>query len=213
MEENLNQLLKIKENEMIKAFARHHMELMFVKDKTELQTYLKTVLKDQKKVAVGGSVTLDQMGVLDLIRNSDVNFIDRYEAGLTREQVEELFRQSFSADLFLTSTNAMTMDGHLYNIDGTGNRVAAMIYGPKEVIVVAGLNKIFVDETSAIQHIRNVSAPANAIRLNRKTPCAKLGACQDCLSPERICSSYVKLGYQAKTNRMKVIIVEENLGY
>ena len=105
------------------------------------------------------------------------------------------------------------MDGCLYNVDGTGNRVAAMIFGPKEVIVIAGLNKICQDEAGALSHIKNCSAPANAIRLNKKTPCVKTGRCMECHSPERICSSFVKLGYQGKVNRMKVIIVEDYLGY
>ena len=213
MEDNLEKLWKMKENQLIQALSSHNMTCMFVENEDELKTYLKGILKDGKKVAVGVSVTLNQLGVIDLIRESDVQFIDRYQEGLTREEVEERFRESFFADLLLTSTNALTMDGCLYNIDGTGNRVAAMIYGPKEVIVIAGMNKIFDDEESAISHIKNFSAPANALRLNRKTPCSKTGKCMECHSPERICSSYVKLSYQGKVNRIKVIIVKENLGY
>lgn len=213
MEENLKTLLKIKETELIKSFEANNMTLMFVKNQTELETYLKSILKDGKKVAVGGSVTLNQMGVVDLLRTSDVHFIDRYEEGLSRDVIEDRFREAFYADLFITSTNALTMDGCLYNVDGTGNRVAAMIFGPKEVIVIAGLNKICQDEAGALSHIKNCSAPANAIRLNKKTPCVKTGRCMECHSPERICSSFVKLGYQGKVNRMKVIIVEDYLGY
>lgn len=213
MENNLKELLKIKEKELIKAFADNQMPLMFVKDKQELDNYLKSILTNHKKVAVGGSVTLDQLGVIDMIRESDVDFIDRYEEGLTVEQKHDRFREGLLSDVFITSTNALTMNGCLYNIDGTGNRVAAMIYGPKEVIVIAGLNKICLDEEAAIAHIRNCSAPANAIRLNKQTPCSKTGKCMDCKSKDRICSSYVKLGYQCRANRIKVIIVEDYLGY
>ena len=213
MEENIRKLLKIHENQLIKAFANHNMQMTFVENKDELYTYLKGVLVDQKKVAVGGSVTLSQLGVIDLIRESDVEFIDRYEAGLTQEELSDRLRQGLLSDLFITGTNALTMDGCLYNIDGTGNRVAAMIYGPKEVIVIAGLNKIFNSEEEAIQHIKHIAAPANAIRLNRNTPCSKTGHCQECHSPERICCSYVKLGYQRAVNRIKIIIVKDNLGY
>lgn len=213
MEKNLETLLRIKETQLIKAFEANNMTCMFVKDKDELRHYLKEILNSQKKIAVGGSVTLNQLGVIDLIKESDVDFIDRYEDGLTRDEMLDRFREGFFADLFITSTNALTMDGCLYNIDGTGNRVAAMIFGPKEVIVIAGLNKICQDEQEAIAHIRGCSAPANAMRLNKKTPCVKTGHCMDCHSPERICSSYVKLGYQGQVNRIKVIIVEENLGY
>lgn len=213
MEENLKKILKMKENQMIKAFELNQMSLMFVKGQKELETFLKSILNNKKKVAVGGSVTLDQMKVLDLIRNSDVDFIDRYEKDISRSEIENRFRQAFFADLFITSTNALTMDGHLYNIDGTGNRVAAMIYGPKQVIVIAGLNKICTDEKAAIEHIKNWSAPANAIRLNKNTPCAKIGKCLECHSDDRICSSYVKLGYQKDPQHIMVIIVEEELGY
>lgn len=213
MEENLKKILKMKENQMIKAFELNQMSLMFVKGQKELETFLKSILNNKKKVAVGGSVTLDQMKVLDLIRNSDVDFIDRYEKDISRSEIENRFRQAFFADLFITSTNALTMDGHLYNIDGTGNRVAAMIYGPKQVIVIAGLNKICTDEKAAIEHIKNWSAPANAIRLNKNTPCAKIGKCLECHSADRICSSYVKLGYQKDPQHIMVIIVEEELGY
>lgn len=213
MEKNKELLLRIKEKQMMKAFSYNNMSLMFVKDKKELYQYLQNVLKDSKKVAVGGSATLNELGVIDYIRESDVHFIDRYEEGLSQDELENRLREGFFADVFLTSTNALTTDGCLYNIDGTGNRVAAMIYGPKEVIVIAGLNKIFESEEAAIEHIKTVSAPANAIRLNRKTPCAKVGKCQNCLSDDRICCSYVKLAYQRFANRIKVIIVEEELGY
>jgi len=213
MEENLEKLLRIKQKEMIKAFERNNMTMMFVKDKKELMTYLKSILVNQKSVAVGGSMTLDQLGVIDLIRESDVNFIDRYEEGIDGEELKKRLRAGLSADIFLTSTNALTTDGCLYNIDGTGNRVAAMIYGPEEVIVIAGLNKICESETEAIERIKNIAAPANAIRLNRQTPCRYKGKCQDCLSEERICCSYVKLAYQRIPNRIKVIMIEDHLGY
>lgn len=213
MEDNLRKLLKIKENQIIQAFGSHNMTCMFVENEAELKTYLKNILNQGKKVAVGGSVTLNQLGVIDMLRESDVDFIDRYEQGISREEMENRFREAFFADLFITSTNALTVDGCLYNVDGNGNRVAAMIYGPKEVIVIAGMNKIFYTEAEAISHIQNCSAPANAMRLNKKTPCTKTGHCMECHSPDRICSSYVKLGYQGKVNRIKVIIVEESLGY
>ena len=212
MEENMRVLWDIKEEQLKKALELNNMSLTVVKDQEELKKHFQGILIDQKKVAVGGSVTLSQMGLIDLLRESDVDFIDRYEPGIDREEMQNRFRQAFFADIFLTSTNALTMDGCLYNIDGNGNRVAAMIYGPKEVYVVAGLNKIFNNEEEAIEHIRQYSAPANAIRLNKNTPCSKVGHCQDCLSPDRICSSYVKLGRQGQ-KRIHIILVEENLGY
>ena len=213
MDENYKTLLHIKENQLIKAFERNNMSCIDVKNQQELHQYIKNILIDQKKVAVGGSVTLNQLGVIDLIQESDVQFIDRYEEGLSQEQVVERLREGLLSDIFITSTNALTMDGCLYNVDGRGNRVSAMIFGPKDVYVIAGLNKIFNNEQEAIDHIREYSAPANALRLHKKTPCTRVGKCQDCLSEDRICSSYVKLGYQGQKNRIHVIIVEENRGY
>ena len=213
MDENYKTLLHIKENQLIKAFERNNMSCIVVKNQQELHQYLKNILIDQKKVAVGGSVTLNQLGVIDLIQESDVQFIDRYEEGLSQEQVVERLREGLLSDIFITSTNALTMDGCLYNVDGRGNRVSAMIFGPKDVYVIAGLNKIFINEQEAINHIREYSAPANALRLHKKTPCTRVGKCQDCLNEDRICSSYVKLGYQGQKNRIHVIIIEENIGY
>lgn len=213
MDKNYETLLHIKENQLIKAFEKNNMSCMVVKNKEELHHYLKNILIAQKKVAVGGSVTLTKLGVLDLIQESDVQFIDRYEEGLSDEQVYERLREGLLSDIFITSTNALTMDGCLYNVDGRGNRVSAMIFGPREVYVIAGLNKIFNNEQEAMTHIREYSAPANALRLNKKTPCTKLGSCQDCFSEGRICSSYVKLGYQGQKNRIHIIIIEENIGY
>ena len=213
MDKNLGTIIKIKQDGMIKAFEQNNMQITFVDNFEQLHNYLKKYLCNHKTVALGGSMTLFETGVIDLIHQSDVLLHDRYQEGLEREQMQEIFRKAFTSDLFITSTNALTTNGCLYNVDGNGNRVAAMIYGPKEVIVIAGKNKIFDSEEEAINHIKSISAPANAVRLNKKTPCAKTGECKNCLSADRICSSYVKLGYQVNADRIKVIIVNEDLGY
>ena len=210
MDENLKEIIKIREDRMIKAFNQNNMQITFVDNFEQLHNYLKRYLCNQKTIALGGSMTLFETGVIDLIRQSDVILYDRYEEGLSRKQMQEVFRKAFTSDIFITSTNALTTDGCLYNVDGNGNRVAAMIYGPKEVIVIAGKNKIFENETEAINHIKTISAPANAVRLNKKTPCTKTGVCMDCLSPERICSSYVKLGYQGNIDRIKIVVVNQD---
>ena len=213
MDENLNRLIKLKREKMEKAFQNNNMELFHLDNSQQLLTFLDDYLKPGVRVGVGGSMTLFETGVIDKLRNSDVQFLDRYQEGLTREQVQSIFRESFLADIYITSSNAVTMNGCLYNIDGTGNRVAAMIYGPKEVLVIVGRNKIFTTEEAAINHIRNVAAPANAMRLNKNTPCTKAGKCLDCKSSDCICSSFVKMGYQSNVNRIKVIVVNEDLGY
>ena len=213
MDKNLKEIIKIREDKMIRAFNQNNMQITFVDNFEQLHNYLKRYLCNKKTVALGGSMTLFETGVIDLIKQSDVILHDRYQDGLSRDQMQEVFRKAFTSDIFITSTNALTTDGCLYNVDGNGNRVAAMIYGPKEVIVIAGKNKIFETETEAINHIRTISAPANAVRLNKKTPCTKTGECMNCLSPDRICSSYVKLGYQGNIDRIKIVIVNQDLGY
>ena len=213
MDKNLGTIIKIKQDGMIKAFEQNNMQITFVDNFEQLHNYLKKYLCNHKTVALGGSMTLFETGVIDLIHQSDVLLHDRYQEGLEREQMQEIFRKAFTSDLFITSTNALTTNGCLYNVDGNGNRVAAMIYGPKEVVVIAGKNKIFDSEEEAINHIKSISAPANAVRLNKKTPCTKTGTCMNRLSADRICSSYVKLGYQGNINRIKIVIVDQDLGY
>lgn len=213
MDKNLKEIIKIREDKMIRAFNQNNIQITFVDNFEQLHNYLKRYLCNKKTVALGGSMTLFETGVIDLIKQSDVILHDRYQDGLSRDQMQEIFRKAFTSDIFITSTNALTTDGCLYNVDGNGNRVAAMIYGPKEVIVIAGKNKIFETEAEAINHIKTISAPANAVRLNKKTPCTKTGECMNCLSPNRICSSYVKLGYQGNIDRIKIIIVNQDLGY
>ncbi|WP_245755151.1 lactate utilization protein [Pelosinus propionicus] len=122
-------------------------------------------------------------------------------------------RRSFSADTFLCSTNALTEDGELYNIDGNGSRVAAMIYGPEQVIIVAGINKIVRNLEEAEKRVRNYAAPLDAKRLQKNTPCASLGYCVDCKSEERICNDFVVIKRQFTKGRIKVIIVGKQLGY
>lgn len=212
MDQHKNQLFEIKKKELKKAFQRNGIECLFLENKQELLDYLKTYLKDNKTVGVGGSMTLFETGVIDLLRKSPVQFLDRYQKDLTRDEVEDIFHQSLLADFYLTSSNAIDMQGNLYNIDGNGNRVAAMIYGPKKVLVIVGKNKIVEDEQAAIQYIQNVSAPANAMRLNKKTPCVQTGKCMNCQSDERICSMYTKISRQ-KQGRMNVLVINEEFGY
>lgn len=213
MDKNLLGMYDLKIERLKKALERNNMTCNVFNTEEELHDYFKTIFKDQKVVAVGGSMSLDEMHVLDLVRASDVKFLDRYAKGLTKEEINAIHHEAFNADIYLTSTNAMTTDGCLYNIDGNVNRVAAMIYGPKDVYVVAGVNKIFESEEEAIDHIKNVSAPANAIRLHRQTGCAVAGKCVNCMSDQRICASYVKLARQGNKDRIHVIIMRQELGY
>ena len=212
MDQNVEKILEIKNRKMQKAFNQNHIELLFLNNQEELLKYLDNLIEENQTVGVGGSMTLFETGVIDYLRRKPIRFLDRYQEGLSTDQIENIFHQSLLADVYLTSSNAIDRNGNLYNIDGHGNRVAAMIYGPKKVVVIVGMNKIFDDELSAIQHIKNMSCPANALRLHKNTPCVQVGKCVDCQSDDRICSAYVKIARQP-LGRMTVLVINEELGY
>ncbi|WP_346897947.1 lactate utilization protein [Clostridium sp. UBA7503] len=197
----------------IKNLNRRNMEGFFVKDKSELMTLLKKLIDEKSTVGVGDSMTLFETDVIDFLRKGDYVFLDKYREGITSEEKKDIYIQNFSANTFMCSTNALTEDGELYNIDGNGSRVAPMLYGPKQVILVTGINKIVKDIEEAEKRARNYAAPIDAKRLNKDTPCTTLGYCVDCKSPNRICNDFTIIRGQFIKNRIKVIIVGEQLGY
>lgn len=167
-------------------------------------------------VGLGGSVTLREMNLPEILKDHGHKVADHWEAskrGASADEVMEIRRQHINSDVFITSTNAVTEKGELINIDGGGQRVAAMIFGPEKVIVVAGVNKIVRDVEEAIWRARNVAAPINAKRLNKKTPCAVSGVCSDCDSNDRICNATTIIHRKLSNTDMIIIIVGEDLGY
>ncbi|MDY6012120.1 lactate utilization protein [Clostridium sp.] len=204
---------EMKINRTIEALKKNNMNGYYAKNRDEVIELIKDIVSEGSKVAVGGSETLSELGILEHLRSGRYDFLDRYKEGLTREEVTNIFKQSFLADAYLSSCNAITENGELYNVDGNGNRVAAMLYGPDKVIVICGINKIVKDVDEAIKRNREISAPMNAKRLNKKTPCAKVGYCMNCNSPERICNEYTLIKKQRSSERMHVIFLNENLGY
>ncbi len=172
-----------------------------------------TLVQPGSTVSFGGSMTLEETGILSALRErDDITLFDRAKAA-SLEETKEIYHKALGADFFFMSTNAITTDGKLINIDGNGNRVAALIYGPEQVIIVAGLNKVVSDEKEGIRRVRNCATPPNCIRLNKKTPCAATGTCTDCLSPDCICNQIVITRRSGNPNRIKVILVGEDLGY
>jgi len=213
MDNNLKSIMDKRIKRTMDNLEKNNMEAFYAEDASKVIEIVNTLVKDGETVSVGGSMTLFETGIIDYLKSGRFNYLDRYEAGISPEGVKEVFRKAFSADTYFTSSNAVTEDGALYNVDGTCNRIAAMLYGPDKVIVIAGKNKIVHDADSAIERVRNIAAPANAVRLNRKTPCVSTGYCMDCSSPERICNSYALIGRQAAKGRIKVIIVGGDFGY
>lgn len=213
MDENTKWVNEQKILRTIKSLEDNNMNGYYVKDREELISKIKELVRDGSMVACGGSITLFETGVIQHLRTERYEFLDRYKEGLNRQDLVKIFRKSFSADAYFTSSNAVTEDGELYNVDGNGNRVAAMLYGPEKVIVVCGSNKIVRDVDMAIDRNRQVSAPANAKRLNRNTPCTKVGYCMDCKSSERICNEYTLIRRQGTKDRIHVIFLDEEVGY
>lgn len=196
----------------IHALKKNNFEALFVSDsKAAFEEVMKRI-PDGSTVGVGGSVTLTQIGLLNSLERRNVQLIWPVQQAKNMDERMELIRKSFSSDFFLTSTNAITEDGKLFNVDATGNRVGAMFIGPKKAIVVSGVNKIVKDIGAAEKRVREWVAPQNAKRLNRKTPCVETGVCADCSSPDRICNIYVTLAKRPSRTEVAVILVGEKLG-
>lgn len=214
MNENLKALEEKRIERTIENLKRNNMEAFYAKTKEEALTLATSFLTQGETIACGGSATLDEVGISKYLLDNKDNYNYLYrDPNYTQEQTFEILRKGVLSDTYFTSSNAVTEDGKLVNIDGNGNRVASMIFGPKKVIVVVGVNKITKDTDSAYNRIKEISAPANAIRLKRDTPCAKVGKCMDCKSPDRICCEVVVHQQQRVKGRIHVIIVGENLGF
>ncbi len=210
MNEHMQVILEKRINRTIGNLQNNKMDAYYVKTAAEVVPLVETLCAEGETVTVGGSETLKECGVIEHLKSGRYRYLDRYAP---KADLYKVFREAFFCDTYLTGTNAVTEEGELYNVDGNGNRVSAMIFGPKSVIVVVGYNKIVPDLEAARKRVREVSAPANAVRLDTKTPCKIIGTCRDCHSDERMCCSYVTLGQQRIKGRIKVIIVGESLGF
>ena len=197
----------------IKALEKNNMNGYMVASNVDLISKIEELISPKSKVSCGGSMTLFETGVIDHLKSGRYEFLDRYKEGLTQDEIKEIFRQSFLSDAYVTSTNAITENGEIYNVDGNGNRVAAMLYGPDKVIIVAGVNKIVPNVEEAIIRTKEYASPINAKRLNKETPCTKIGRCVECNSDNRICNEYTLIKRQIDKNRIHVILINDNLGY
>ena len=220
----MNAELKARIDKTMENLRRNKMEPYFCETKEEACEVVKTLIKKGDVISSGGSQTLKETGVYDIITSSEYNYLDRTIPGLTKEQIEEVYQKTFSADAYFTSTNALTENGELYNVDGNSNRVSAILYGPKSVIVVCGINKLVKNIEEAVVRVKTIAAPKNTIRLNCDTYCAKTGKCvslsnedselcEGCHRDGRVCCNYVVCAQQRHINRIKVIIIGEEYGY
>ena len=166
-----------------------------------------------KSISWGGSVTYVQTGLYQELKDyPGIEVLDTYEKGVPPEEMLERRRRSLLVDLFVTGTNAVTETGKLVNLDMTGNRVAGITFGPRNVIILAGRNKVVPDIEDAMQRIKNYAAPANAMRLDKKTPCVKTSICEECRSIERICNTWTITEKSFPKGRIKIVLINEDLG-
>lgn len=204
---------------------KNNMKPYYCETAEEAKKLVLSLINKGDVVTNGGSVTMKEIGVIDAVKsNKDVTYLDRGAEGLSREEVEEIYRKAFSSDVYLMSSNALTVGGVLYNVDGNSNRVAALLYGPKSVVMVCGVNKIVENLDEAVKRVKCVAAPKNTVRLSTGSYCESKGECASlskegafmcdgCSGAGRICCNYVVSAQQRHKDRIKVIIVNESLGY
>ncbi len=197
----------------IEKLEAHHFKAIYVKSRKEAGEEILKHIGPKQRVGVGGSVTIRGLGILEQLVARGHTIYDHWKPGLSKENALETRKAQMTSDLFLSSVNAVTLNGELVNIDGLGNRVNSTIFGPGKVILVAGYNKIVENIEEAIKRIKNVAAPINAKRLNIDVPCAKLGKCVDCNSPNRICRVVVIHERKPSLTDILIIIVGEELGF
>lgn len=199
---------------LLKKLEQNGMEPYYFSDRESAKAYILDRVPEGASVGIGGSVTVREMGLLDALRERGTQYFDHWKPGLSSEGIMEVKRRQITADYFLTSTNGLTREGKLVNIDNTGNRVSAMIFGPRHVIVVTGKNKIVEDVHAAIQRIKEEVVSKNTSRRGDNTPCAGGEACPDCNSPDRLCRVTTIIEKKTKgVETFTVVIVGEPLGY
>lgn len=196
---------------LIKNLKRRHFDAYYCPDKESALSKALELISEGATVGWGGTMSVQQIGLIDAIKNGNYQSIDRSAAKTPEERLEAEKKAMFS-DIFLTSANALSIDGQMVNIDGYGNRVASIIYGPKTVLVIAGMNKVCDSLTDAVRRARTVAAPANQQRFLRNTPCTVTGSCEDCKSEDCICNQIVVTRHCRPAGRIKFILVGEDLG-
>lgn len=216
MEKPIEHYWQLRLEELRKTLESNHFEVFIAQTKEEARRIvLEEILPKTgaASVAWGGSMTFTGTGLYQELKiRQDLKVIDTYDKTIPPEEGMERRRQALLVDLFITGTNAVTESGSLVNLDMTGNRVAALTFGPKFVTVLVGRNKVVPDLEQAMLRIKNFSAPVNSMRLDKKTPCIKTSYCEDCKSPERICNTWTITEKSYPKGRIKVVLINEDMG-
>ena len=209
MNENITKRNEKLAQKVIKGLESRNMCGYYAATKEEAKELALKLIPEGGSVTMGGAMSAHEIGLVDAIKKGNYRFIDRNDY----EDPREAYLQAYDVDAFLSSTNAITEDGILVNIDGTANRVSAIAYGPKKVIMIVSMNKVCDDVDGAMKRARNVAAPINAQRFVKTTPCAKTGSCMNCKSPETICCQFLITRYSRFPERIHVILVNDVLGF
>ena len=199
--------------QLIRQCALRNITLEVIPTAQLAKERVNALISDGQSVSTGGSTTLHQWGIVESLRQRNITFYDRFVPGLAGEALLSVFRQALTADVYVSGINALTKDGDLMVIDKVGNRAAALMFGPKKVIVVVGKNKLVDDIPSGRHRIKTVACPQNARRLGLSTPCALTGECAECHTPQRMCYDEVIIRGQADPSRMTILLVDEDGGF
>ena len=197
---------------MIRNLKTRHYDAYYCHNKEELLTKVKELIPEGCSISWGGSASIRDTGVTTLLKNGNYQVFDRDDVNTNEDKVR-IYRKAFECDWYLGSVNAISEDGVIVNIDGNGNRVAAMTWGPEHVLLVVGMNKVCQDVDAAIKRARSEAAPVNMARFDLNTPCQHDGTCHDCKSADSICNYVMIQRMSHPVGRHTVILVDENLGY
>ena len=212
MDENVKWFYEKRAAAAIEALGKNRMGGTYVADLSEVSKTVLPMIPAGASVGFGGSMTIFETGLYEALCQGNYKLLDRYEKGISPEEMGSRQRQALLSDVFVAGVNAVTEQGELVFVDASCTRVGPILFGPKKVILITGCNKIVPNLAYAQERIRHFVAPANAKRLNRKTPCAQTGQCMDCDSPDRICNATVVIHKQANPKRLHVVFVGESLG-
>lgn len=197
----------------VKALEKNRFTSVYCPNKEAAVNYILQEAAEAATIGFGGSRTVVDLGIHEQLAAMGKELLDHNQPGLNPEEKMAVMRRQLTSDLFLASANAATLTGNIISIDGNGNRVASMIFGPKKVILVVGRNKLVGDVDEGLKRIKALAAPLAAKRLNIDTPCAKTGFCIDCKSPGRICAITVILERKPRLSDFRVLVVNEDLGF
>jgi hypothetical protein len=213
MDDHLRWHRRLRMEEAAAALNKNGMPTVLFDGRDEALAYLLAEARQEQRIGFGGSMTIAELALLDHLQKAGKQILNHSQPGLSPEERRQVMQGQLDCDLFFTSTNALTLKGQLVNIDATGNRVGAMFFGPRRVLVVAGANKIANDLDSALARVREHACPPNARRLGFDTPCAHTGKCSDCHSPQRICRITTIIERKPRVTDLRICLINEDLGY